>query len=345
MRRGRRGSFWLLAGLVLTSLGPTCEPTRSRSGQDALTIGAYSVVREAFHEGLLPAFAAEWRRKTGRSIRFEESYNGSGAQSRAIASGFDADIAVLSLESDMRSLVEKGLVKPDWNAGANRGNVTRSLVVIGYRDDNPKQIHDWSDLAKPGVGVLYPDPKTSGGARWNIAAIWGAGLFAKSQSKPDPESARDLLARVQANVVIMDSSGRQSLGTFERGTGDAIVTYENELRLRDRYGIKPIPYVTPDATLQIESPAALVETSIARHGNREVAEAFFAFMLSDRGQTILSEYGFRPINPALPIKTMPPLPSRLFTIDDLGGWAKVKKTVFDNGGVWSSTFTHKVQGK
>jgi sulfate transport system substrate-binding protein len=145
----------------------------------------------------------------------------------------------------------------------------------------------------------------------------------------------------------MDSSGRQSLGTFERGTGDAVVTYENELLLRRRpeYGLKPIPYVTPASTLLIESPAAIVETSVARHGNREVAEAFFDFLLSPPGQAILASYGFRPMDRSLGVDSLPPLPPRLFTIRDLGGWSKVKKTVFDAGGVWSSTFTRRAQRK
>ena len=347
MGQGGRAISWMALGLVLAGLGPTCEPSRlSGSGQatDTLTLGAYSVVREAFHDGLLPAFAEKWKAQTGRAVRFEESYNGSGAQARAIASGFDADIAVLSLESDMDLLVKAGVVKKDWNAGPHKGNVTRSLVVIGYRDGNPKQIRDWDDLTRPGVGVLYPDPKTSGGARWNISAIWGAGLL-DGQKKPDPDAARDLLAKVQANVVNMDGSGRQSLATFERGTGDAVVTYENELLLRKKFGARPIPYATPEATLQIESPAALVEASIARHGNREVAEAFFSFLLSDDGQAILAEYGFRPVNPGLQVADLPPLPPRLFTIRDLGGWPKVKKTVFDAGGVWASTFTRRAGGK
>jgi sulfate/thiosulfate transport system substrate-binding protein len=335
----------MVAGLVLASLGPSCESPGSTRRDDVLTLGAYSVVREAFHEGLLPAFAEKWRKQTGRSVRFEESYNASGAQARAIASGFDADIAVLSLESDMDLLVKAGVVKKDWNAGPHRGNVTRSLVVIGYRDNNPEQIYDWADLARSGVGVLYPDPKTSGGARWNISAIWGAGLLGNPTKKPDLDAARELLAKVQANVVIMDSSGRQSLATFERGTGDAVVTYENELLLRKKFGARPIPYATPSATLQIESPAALVETSIARHGNRELAEAFIAFLLSDEGQEILAEYGFRPVNPALMVPNLPPLPPGLFTIRDLGGWPKVKKAVFDADGAWPTSFTRRAGGK
>jgi sulfate transport system substrate-binding protein len=332
----------MAAGLVLASLGPTCEPsagTAQGRRVDTLTLGAYSVVREAFHDGLIPAFASKWERETGRAVRFEESYNASGAQSRAIASGFDADIAVLSLESDMDLLVKAGLVKKDWNSGPHGGNVTRSLVVIGHREGNPKGIRDWSDLARPGVGVLYPDPKTSGGARWNIAAIWGAGLLERIEDEklPNFDNALDLLAGVQANVVNMDSSGRQSLATFERGTGDAVVTYENELLLRKKYGMNPIPYVTPDATLLIESPAAIVGPSVDRHGNRHVAEAFYRFLYSKEGQAILGKFGFRPVNSELPYGT--------FTIRDLGGWPRVKKTVFDAGGVWASTFTRRGGGK
>ena len=262
-----------MAGLTWLGLGSGCQPSGSGTHEDVLTLGAYSVVREAFHDGLLPAFAAKWRARTGREVRFEESYNGSGAQARAIASGFDADIAVLSLESDMDSLVKAGLVKPDWNAGPHRGNVTNSLVVIGYRDGNPRQIRDWSDLTKPEVGVLYPDPKTSGGARWNIAAIWGAGLLSSGRGKPDTEAARDLLAKVQANVVNMDGSGRQSLATFERGTGDAVVTYENELLLRQKFGkgrsptsrpSRPSRSRVPRPWWKPRSPATLTERSPRR---------------------------------------------------------------------------------
>lgn len=343
---GRRTVAACVLGLILAGGGSGCAGragAEGNGGVDTLTLGAYSVVREAFHEGLIPEFQARWQKQTGRTVRFEESYNASGAQSRAIAGGFDADIAVLSLKGDMDALVKAGKVRDGWDRGPRRGMATRSLVVIGVRDGNPHQIQDWADLARPGVGVLYPDPKTSGGARWNIAAVWGAGLLADGKDKPNPDAARDLLEKVQRNVVNMDSSGRQSLATFERGTGDAVVTYENELLLRQKFASKPIPYLTPPATLQIESPAALVETSIERHGNRAVAEAFLRFVESPAGQKILGEYGFRPIDDA-PIPGQPPLPPRLFTINDLGGWSKVKKTVFDAGGVWDQTFTRRGGG-
>ncbi len=217
----KRWAVWLIilaAGAALWGAG---APGVGRDTADTLTIGAYSVVRDVLHEAILPRFAADWEQKTGRKLRFEESYSGSGAQARAISSGFDADVAILSLEGDIEKLVQAGLVRKDWKVGPHRGMITRSLVVIGYRSGNPQRIHDWDDLTKPGIGVVYPDPKTSGGARWNVNAIYGAGLFHGSRSHPDREAARELLSRVQSNVITMDASGRQSMATFDRGTGDA----------------------------------------------------------------------------------------------------------------------------
>jgi sulfate/thiosulfate transport system substrate-binding protein len=333
----------VFAALMLPGLlGTVCVPSFGPEG-DTITIGAYSVVREAFHDGILPAFAANWKAKTGRVLRFEESYNASGAQARAIAAGFDADVAVLSLEGDVDLLVKAGLVLKTWKDGPNRGMVTNSLVVIGVRNDNPKRIRDWDDLAKPGVGVLYPDPKTSGGARWNVNAIYGAALLATK----DKEAARDALARVQQNVVNMDASGRQSMATFDRGVGDTVVTYENELLLRRKLRGDRAEYVVPSATLLIESPAAIVEASVRRHRNRAVAEAFLAFLQSARGQAILADYGFRPLDRKIDEgrSDRPPLPPKLFAMKDLGGWSKVKKEVYDPGGVWDSIFTRKPKSK
>jgi sulfate/thiosulfate transport system substrate-binding protein len=311
-----------------------------REPSDTLVIGAYSVVRDAFREAILPGFARHWQQKTGRLVRFEESYSGSGAQARAIASGFDADVAVLSLEGDIDLLVKAGLVRKEWREAPHGGMITRSLVVIGYREGNPKGIYDWEDLTRSGVGVVYPDPKTSGGARWNVNAIYGAGLFRAGRSKPDGESASDLLARVQANVITMDASGRQSVATFDRGTGDAIVTYENELLLQSKIAGRRIPYAIPPATLLIEGPAAIVDASVNRHGNRAVAEAFLEYVRSAEAQQILADYGFRPFDSeVLSRSDSAPMPEKLFTMADLGGWAKNKKEVFETGGVWDRLFT------
>lgn len=333
-----------LSATLMTLAAPGCGPTRGASAVDTLTIGAYSVVREAFHDALLPAFARRWRRETGRALRFEESYSASGAQSRAIASGFDADVAVLSLEGDLQRLVDAGLVRDDWNAGIHRGMITRSLVVIGVREGNPLGIKDWPDLTRSNVAVLYPDPKTSGGARWNVNAIYGAALL---RNEPNggpsiPSAALELLSRVQARVANMDASGRQSMASFDRGVGDAIVTYENELLLQRKLTGKPAPYVIPPATLRIEGPAAMVEASVERHGNRALAEAFLTFLRSSEGQRILMDYGFRPID-----ETLEDLandgrgepPPGLFTMEDLGGWSKVNREVYAPGGIWDQLFT------
>lgn len=319
-------SLGAFLGLVIAVSG--CAPGLNKD-EDSLTIGAYSVVREAFHEAVLPAFSKAWKEKTGRTIRFEESYNGSGAQSRAIAAGFDADVAVLSLESDVARLVKAGLVDKNWSDGPHRGMITRSLVVIGVRKGNPKGIVDWNDLARPDVGVLYPDPKTSGGARWNINAIWGAGLLSGDEG---------LLRRVQNQVVNMDSSGRQSMATFERGTGDAIVTYENELLLQSKLTGEDTPFIVPPATLLIEGPAAVVDSSVKRHENRAVAEAFVAFLRGDEAQKIMVAYGFRPLDPKRDTR---PLPPNMFTMAKLGGWPAVTKKVYDPGGIWDALFTDK----
>lgn len=325
-----------LSGLLaVAGLFRGCAPAADPS-TDTLTIGAYSVAREALHDGILPAFAVEWHARTGRDVRFEESYNASGAQARAIASGFDADIAILSLEGDVDILVKAGLVAKSWNKGPAKGIVTRSLVVIGYRNGNPLDIYDWPDLARPGVGVLYPDPKTSGGARWNINAIYGSAYM---DGKKDRRAGFERLRGVQKNVMIMDSSGRQSMATFERGAGDAVVTYENELLLQRRIKGRAAPYVVPPATLLIEGPAAIVDTSVARHRNRPLAEAFLAFLRSARGQEILTDYGFRPLDPSRDDPSRAPLPPRLFTMADLGGWPVVKRDLYDPGGLWDVLFT------
>jgi sulfate transport system substrate-binding protein len=325
----------LLAALLVSGCGVSTRPDA-----DTLKLGAYSVVREVFHDGLIPAFASRWKSKTGREVQFEESYNASGAQARSIASGFDADLAILSHEGDMEALVKAGKVKSGWNSGPTRGILTNSLVVIGHRSGNPKQVKDWSDLGRPGVGVLYPDPKTSGGARWNINAIYGAAIIAARDAGADQTSSAvvgDLMTRIHANVINMDPSGRQSMANFvERQIGDAVVTYENELLLRGKEG-EPVEYVIPACTLLIESPAAIVDSSVERHGNRALAEAFLEFLHSADGQAIFAEYGFRPVNSdAKAAGTARSLPRKLFTMADLGGWAKVEEELYSSTGLWTT---------
>ncbi len=343
-------AFWVgTVGIGLSSLG--CGRERDPN-VDELTIGAYSVVQEVFQNGLIPAFQAEWQKKTGRTVRFEGSYVGSGAQARSIISGFPADVAILSHEGDMDLLVKGNRVKSTWSDGPDKGMITNSLVVIGHRSGNPKAIKDWADLAKSGVSVLYPDPKTSGGARWNINAIYGAAFLASrdaNQGKADLQAVRDFLKNVQANVVNMDGSGRQSMANFaERRTGDAVVTYENEILLhnKDKKGDEVITYVIPPATLLIESPAAVVETSVESHGNRAVAQAFLEFLHSDEGQRIFADFGFRSVKAgAAAPEGSGAMPPKLFTMADLGGWAKLEGELYGSKGLWTSIFTAEASSR
>jgi len=313
-----------------------------------LILGAYTVPKEAYEKEVIPAFQVYWKQKTGEVVKFEESYVASGAQARAIIGGLEADVAALSLEGDLQKVVEAGLITHDWKSGPNKGMVTRSVVAIGYRPGNPKNIWDWDDLTKPGIEVLYPNPKTSGGAMWDVNAIYGAGLMISEMKtgKPDPAYAENLLMAVQKNVKVMDKSGRESVSTFERGIGDALVTYENEILLRQMEG-KDLPFVVPKATILIENPTAIVDKYVDKHGTREVAEAFVEFCFNEQSQRAFAKYGFRPVVPKIAeeFKDKYPVPEMLFDINYLGGWGEVEKTIYGADGVWTRIVERIATGK
>jgi len=313
-----------------------------------LILGAYTVPKEAYEQEIIPAFKVYWQQKTGEVVKFEESYVASGAQARAIIGGLEADVAALSLEGDLQKVVEAGIITHDWKSGTYKGMVTRSVVAIGYRPGNPKNIRDWEDLTKPGMEVLYPNPKTSGGAMWDVNAIYGAGLKISEvkTGKPDPAYAENLLIAIQKNVKVMDKSGRESVSTFERGIGDALVTYENEILLRQMKG-KDLPFVVPKATILIENPTAVVDKYVDKHGTRDVAEAFVEFCFTEQAQRAFAKYGFRPVVPQIAeeFKDKYPVPEMLFDMDYLGGWDEVGKTIYGPEGVWMRIVERIATGK
>jgi sulfate/thiosulfate-binding protein len=315
-----------------------CKEKGTVSSEVTLTLGAYTVPKEAYENEIIPAFQKYWHEKTGQVVRFQESYIASGAQSRAIQAGFEADIAALSLYEDVERLRESGLITHDWTERRYKGIVTRSVVAIAFREGNPKNIRDWQDLTRENIEVLYPNPKTSGGAMWDINAIYGAGLkiSEKKTGVPDPEFARNLLKSIQRRVRVMDKSGRASVTTFENGIGDALVTYENEVILRQKQG-RVMPYIVPDATLLIENPIAVIDTFVDKHGNRGLAEAFVEFVLSREAQASFARYGFRPVDEevAAEFAEQYPAPSLLFDISYLGGWTQVFKDIYGPSGVWT----------
>ena len=337
----------MLASLVACSKGPTKVPEAPQK-PITLILGAYTVPKEAYQEAIIPTFVKEWQEKAGQALEIQQSYVGSGQQARAITGGFEADIAALSLEDDVEAIQKAGLITHDWKSAPHGGMITRSVVAIGVRKGNPKRIAGWEDLAKPGLEVLYPNPKTSGGAMWDVNAIYGAGLRISAAKKgaPDPAFARDLLKRIQKNVKVMDKSGRESVTTFERGIGDAIVTYENELLPRIAAG-QPYEIIVPAQTILIENPAALVDKYADKHGTRGVAEAFLGYLHTPAAQRAFAKKGFRPVDETVAQEFAQnfPVPAELFTIGDLGGWENVRSDLYGDKGVWTEITRELAEGK
>jgi sulfate transport system substrate-binding protein len=243
--------FLILLGALVPS---GCGDSASSSGGQRITLvlGAYTTPREAYSKAILPAFQKHWKEKTGQEVEFQESYLGSGAQARAVIGGFEADVIALSLEEDVDKVAEAGLITHDWRASPTRGMVTTSVVVLAVRQGNPKNVRDWADLAQPGLKVLTPDPSTSGGAKWNIAALYGAALRGHAGvPKDDPAAATQLLGSVFRNVSIMDKGARESITNYEKGVGDVAITYENEVLVGRQAG-QTYDYVIPRSTILIE---------------------------------------------------------------------------------------------
>jgi sulfate/thiosulfate transport system substrate-binding protein len=328
---------YFLLSLITLLLIVLCTK-KKQTNEVVLTLGAYTVPKEAYQKEIIPAFQQYWQKKTGQPVSFQESYIGSGAQSRAIEGGFEADIAALSLQKDVDRLKEAGLIHHDWKAGLYDGMVTYSVVVIAVRKGNPKNIQDWDDLAKPGIQVICPSPKTSGGAMWDINAIYGAGLKTSElqNGTADPHYARQLLKNIQRNIKVMDKSARASVVTFESGVGDALLTYENEALLRQMQG-EEMDFVIPSATILIENPIAVVDAFVDKHKNREAAEAFINFVKTPASQRSFAKYGFRPVDPEIAAEVAEkfPKPKLLFDVKYLGGWEQIHKDIYGEQGAWT----------
>ncbi|MGE5341097.1 MAG: sulfate ABC transporter substrate-binding protein [Candidatus Omnitrophota bacterium] len=330
----------VLAVMIISFMFTGCSGKQEGSKDTTsvtITLGAYTVPKEAYQKEIIPAFQKMWKQKTGQDVKFQESYVASGAQSRAIAGGFEADVAALSLEDDITRLVKAKLVTNNWKGQKHNGFITRSVVAMAYRPGNPKNIKNWEDLTSNQIDVIYPSPKTSGGAMWIVNAIYGAGLkISEQKGKQDPEYAKTLLEKIQKRVKVMDESGRASVTTFENGIGDVLLTYENEAILRQVQG-KDFPFIVPDATILIENPVAIVDKYVEKHGNRTVVEAFVEFLFSQDAQRSFAKYGFRPVDETIltEFQAKYPTPRLLFDIAYLGGWEKVRTGLYGTDGIWT----------
>jgi sulfate/thiosulfate transport system substrate-binding protein len=329
---------WLVAVLALLAavLVAACGGQSSASGDGGgsggkLTLVAYSTPQEAYEE-IIPAFQ---KTSEGKGVSFDQSYGASGEQARAVEGGLPADVVALSLAPDVDKLVDAGLVDANWADDEYDGFVTNSVVTLAVRKGNPKNIKTWDDLLKPGVEVITPNPFTSGGAKWNIMAAYGAQL---EQGKSEDE-AKEYLEQLFEHVPVLDKSARESLQTFAAGKGDVLIAYENEAITAQQKG-EELDYVTPDETILIENPAAVVNES----GNKQAAQAFLDFLRSDEGQRIYISHGYRPVVEDVKDEKEFPTPSKLFEIDKLGGWSKVDDEFFEpSSGVIAEIF--QSQGK
>jgi len=326
--------IWFAFAFAALALGVSA--VAGASGKDVkLSLVAYSTPREAYAK-LIPMFQST---PAGDGVSFTQSYGASGDQARAVQAGLKADIVALSLAPDVDQLVKAGLVDAKWNRQSYRGMVTDSVVVFAVRDGNPKKIKSWDDLLKPGVQVITPNPFTSGGARWNVMAAYGAWLkLGKTKAQ-----ARAKLLQLFQHVAVQDKSARDSLNTFLSGKGDVLLTYENEAIAAQLAGQK-VQYVIPRSTILIENPIAVIKTS----DNKDQANAFIRFLKTPAAQQVFADRGYRPIVKRILEANRKKFPVRpgQFTIEQLGlgGWTKVQKDFFDPDNGVLAAIERKVGG-
>jgi sulfate transport system substrate-binding protein len=289
---------------------------------------------------IIPAFVAKWKEEhNGQSVLFQESYAGSTAQAQAVVNGLPADIVALSLAPDVDQIKQAGLITHDWTQAPDGGMVSSSVVVFDVRPGNPLGNKDWNDLAKPGVGILTPDPAQSGGARWNLVSAWGAAVRGDVTgiSKNDEAGATTLLQTLLGNVTAFDSSARTSIQNFESGNGDVAITYENEVKTAQAAGQKD-EAVYPTGSVLIQNPVAVVDVNADKHCVRDIADAFVNFLHTKEIKDDYASTGYlRPTDPTKaqagdPANGFPAIKD-LYTVEDLGGWDALNQKLFGDAGI------------
>jgi sulfate/thiosulfate transport system substrate-binding protein len=312
-------------GVVVTGAALAATSAPPAAADTELSLVAYSTPREAYAK-LIPMFQ---KTDAGSDVSFKQSYGSSGEQTRAVKAGLEADIVALSLAPDVDELVAAGKVEASWKKQSYKGMVTNSVVVFVVRDGNPKKIKSWNDLLRPDVDIVTPNPFTSGGARWNIMAAYGAW---RKAGKTDRQAQANLL-KFWRNVIAQDTSARASLNTFNSGKGDVLLAYENEALFARTQGLN-LQFVIPKATILIENPIAVLKTST----DKTAANAFLRFLRTPAAQQIFADNGYRPVVRSIENRNRAKFPTRpgLFTIDQLGlgGWTTVQKRFFHpNAGI------------
>lgn len=327
---------------TLVALTLAATATMSFAKEITLLNVSYDPTRELYQD-IDASFPKYWKTKTGDDLRINASHGGSGAQSRAVQDGLDADVVTLALASDIDAIANKGLLAKDWQKKFKDNSTPyTSTIVFLVRKGNPKGIRDWSDISKPGVGVIVANPKTSGGARWAYLAAYG---WALKQPGASDATARDYIRKVYENVPVLDSGARGSTVTFaQRGVGDVLLAWENEawLSLKE-FGADKFDVVYPPASILAEPPVAIVDKVVDRKGTRAVAQAYLEYLYTPEAQEIEAKNFYRPTDPAVATKYASKFPKlKLFSIDDtFGGWTNAQKTHFADGGVFDQIYSKK----
>jgi sulfate/thiosulfate-binding protein len=324
----------LAASLPLASTGRA-------NAQDQLTNVSYDPTRELYRK-YNELFTAHWKQKTGRDVTINVTHGGSGSQTRTVIDGLPADVATMPLAGDILAMQDAGIVQPGWQSEfPNNSSPYLSTIVFLVRDGNPKGIKDWSDLIRDDIEVITPNPKTSGGARWNYLAAWGYEL---DRTKGDAEAAKDFVRKLYANVPVLDSGARGSTNTFvKNGIGDVLLAWENEAFLAiEELGPGTVEIVVPPLSILAEPPVAILDKNVEARGTREVATEYLNHLYSPEAQKIIAASYYRPQLPqhADP-KDVARFPdAKLFKIDDVfGGWAEAQKTHFADGGVFDQIYS------
>jgi len=330
----------LRRAVLALALGSTLLPFAAQAADPELLNVSYDVARELYKD-VNPAFAAEWKKTTGQDITIKQSHGGSSKQARAVADGLDASVVTMNQANDIDMLADRGLVAKDWaKKFPNNAAPYYSTMVFLVRKGNPKQIRDWADLAKPGVQVVIPNPKTAGNGRYTYLAAWGSVI----KKGGNEAQARDLVTRIFKNVPVLDGGGRAATTTFtQRQIGDALVTFENEVNLvRAEFG-NDFEVVYPSISVLAESPVAVVDKVVDRKNLRKPATAYLNFLYTEAGQAIGAKHYMRVRNE----KVMKQFagnyrPIQLFTVDDVfGGWRTAQKRHFDDGGEFDKIYQTK----
>ncbi|GFE56756.1 sulfate ABC transporter substrate-binding protein [Geobacter sp. AOG1] len=321
----------IITFLAALSLAVTTALPAFAAGDVTLLNVSYDPTRELYQD-VNTAFAQHWQKKTGQKVTVKQSHGGSGKQARAVIDGLDADVVTLALAYDIDAIADKGLIKPGWQKELpHNSSPYTSTIVFLVRKGNPKKIKNWDDLVKPGVSVITPNPKTSGGARWNYLAAWA---FAKHQPGGNDTKAREFVQRLYKNVPVLDSGARGSTNTFvQRGLGDVLLAWENEAFLAiNELGPDKFEIVTPSESILAEPPITIVDKVVDKKGTRKVAEEYLKFLYSDEGQKIAAKHYYRPTSKKVATKLAK---VKLYTIDQVfGGWRSAQKTHFADGGVF-----------